>query len=1408
MRSRLLTDAMLLVLAFAAPAVGQEYSFRVYGAAEGLQNLVVLSLAQDRAGYIWAGTEGGLYRYDGSRFRPMGLAEGLPCSTETRGLFVAADGALWANLCGMIFRFDGQRFQPVSGFETLLLPGAQVMADGTGGAVLITTPKGLYEASRGGDGRFSMHPWPLPAPFEGMRMHGIVRQGTRLWFGCGERLCLEEAAHVSVFGPGEGLPEDSWDGIRISPDGSVWARSPKNIYRLAPGQSRFSQEDPDIASSGFWGTLALARDGSLLVPTDKGLAIRTPAGWSIVNRQRGLRNESVAVALEDRQGSVWLGLVGGGVARWIQRGVWESWKQDQGLPSDLIWSIRRDRKGALWVGTSGGLARLENSGQIRTWTRKDGLGGNNVRWLAETSDGSLWAASKPGGLARVDTATGRIRLTGSADGLACAPEDIFVDRQDRLWATTACGLYRNDRPSLSNRFIRVGTPESLDRGAWKVLEDAQGTIWVTNRDGLWSLSEGQWRHYGRADRLPGDPYVMVLAADGSLWMRHRTDAGVDRAEVSEGRIVRTTAIVPADPKSTDGTAFHGFDAFGHFWRGTANGVAVRRGDSWTTYTTEDGLVWNDCDGEAFWADPDGSVWLGTSGGLAHYNPRGGHPGPLVADPMIARLDIMQPARLFRAEFSTLNFKAEQLVRFSYRLDDAPWAESPEPKISITGMTPGTHRLDVRSRVRDGPFSPRIATANFRIEPKWWETWWARLLALACLLAAIRLFVRWRLAASARRQKDLEATVAARTENLSQANRALDEKAHQLRSSEDRLRLLFQQTPAGIFLFDRHLRVTECNDQFVSLLRDGREAGVGLELSMLREPHILPAIQLALAGSQGTYEGPFTPPTGFGSACVALTTVPLWDENRQIQGGIGVAVDISERKEAEAALRESEERFRRVFEEGPLGVAIIGKDGHFVRVNSALCQMVGYTEAELKEMSFVSITHAEDVALNVELVGRLFRQEIPRFGAQKRCLKKDGGIIWSDVIASVICDAQGLPLYVLAIVEDITESKRAQEEAMARQKLESLGVLASGIAHDFNNLLGTILSLAELAASDLLPTSSCAGEMQRIVTTATRGAEIVRQLLVYAGQDKVNLVEPVDMSLLVEEILELVKVSISKHVLLKTRLAKHLPAVPGSAPLLRQVVMNLIINASEAIEEKDAAISISTSRVTGQDFAAKKGTTLQEGNYVRLEVSDTGCGMTKEVQAHAFDPFFSTKFAGRGLGLAVVQRIVRDHGGVINLFTAPGKGTTFEILLPCAGETPLPIPRASEGPRGMEQRTFYGTVLVVEDEDALRLAVSGMLRKKGLRVIEANDGSSAFELVRTHEDAIDVMLLDITLPGVSSREVFEEARRLRPNLKVILTSAYSRETVDASFAGLGIERFLRKPFQFVDLMGLLQDVLPE
>jgi CheY-like chemotaxis protein len=243
-------------------------------------------------------------------------------------------------------------------------------------------------------------------------------------------------------------------------------------------------------------------------------------------------------------------------------------------------------------------------------------------------------------------------------------------------------------------------------------------------------------------------------------------------------------------------------------------------------------------------------------------------------------------------------------------------------------------------------------------------------------------------------------------------------------------------------------------------------------------------------------------------------------------------------------------------------------------------------------------------------------------------------------------------------------------------------------------------------------------------------------------------------------------------------------------------MNLVINASEAIGYKEGVIQVTTSRVPARD-------------YVRLEVSDDGCGMTEEAKAKIFDPFYTTKFAGRGLGLAVVQGVVRAHGGVIDVVSAPGKGATFRVLLPCTPKRALEAQNAiisstAEGSHALTRTR--ATVLVVEDEEVLRLAVSKALQKRGFSVMEAKDGTVAMDLMRTRGDDIDVILLDVTLPGTSSREVFEEAQRMRANLKVVLTSAYDRRTADASFPGLRITQFIRKPFRLDDLAGTLRDAM--
>jgi two-component system cell cycle sensor histidine kinase/response regulator CckA len=368
----------------------------------------------------------------------------------------------------------------------------------------------------------------------------------------------------------------------------------------------------------------------------------------------------------------------------------------------------------------------------------------------------------------------------------------------------------------------------------------------------------------------------------------------------------------------------------------------------------------------------------------------------------------------------------------------------------------------------------------------------------------------------------------------------------------------------------------------------------------------------------------------------------------------------------------------------------------------------------------------------------------------------------------------------------------------------VGTLANGIAHDFNNLLGAVLAQAELASAELAAGSSPEEELQRIRDVATKGAEIVRQLMVYAGEER-DTPAPVDVSRIVAEMLDLLRVSVSKGAVLEADLGKSLPAVRATAAQLQQVVLNLVTNASEAIGDREGVIRVTTSRVTiGGVVAISKG--VPEGDYLQLEVSDTGRGMPPETQARVLDPFFTTKSLGRGLGLAVVQGIVQKLRGAIHIASEPGNGTTFQILLPCveagAGATAHPVLRVEEPvfPSG------EATILLVEDEDPLRKAVAKMLRKKGFEVFDAANGSNAIDLLRANGTRIDAILLDMTIPGRSSREVIAEAEQARPDLKVILTSAYSEEMVMATMSSPLIRGFIRKPFQLGDLLQTFRNVL--
>jgi PAS domain S-box-containing protein len=521
----------------------------------------------------------------------------------------------------------------------------------------------------------------------------------------------------------------------------------------------------------------------------------------------------------------------------------------------------------------------------------------------------------------------------------------------------------------------------------------------------------------------------------------------------------------------------------------------------------------------------------------------------------------------------------------------------------------------------------------------------------------------------------------------------------------------------------------------------------------------------------------------------------------------LAGSLRQRKHVEAALRENEKRFRNLANSAPVMIVASGPDGRASFFNKTWLDFTGRTIEQELGYGWIENVHPEDR-------DRTRASYAASFDARGNCNLEYRLERADEEYRYVMCS--GVPHFepngafagYIASCIDLTDIRKAQEEARERQNLESLGVLAGGIAHDFNNLLGGTLAYSELGQAKLKDGTAPEDELTQIGKLAIRGSEIVRQLMIFAGKER-GEIELVDASSLVSEMLELLKVSVSKHAFLKTSLGQGLPAVRATPAQLRQVVMNLVTNASEALGDRDGVIQVLTERtVPGSISELLAAKNLPEGEYLRLEVSDSGIGMDLETQARAFDPFFTTKFAGRGMGLAVVQRIVRRHGGAIHIVSSTGQGTRVQILLPCVAEASRTSDRR-EAPQARPdelQRSAAGVLLIVEDEVSLLSAVSRVLQRKGFTVIQASNGSSALDTIRDYEDGIDAVLLDVTLPGASSREVFEEAKRLRPGMVVILTSAYSREHATAGFDGCTVEYFIRKPFGADSLVALLRDAL--
>ena len=646
---------------------------------------------------------------------------------------------------------------------------------------------------------------------------------------------------------------------------------------------------------------------------------------------------------------------------------------------------------------------------------------------------------------------------------------------------------------------------------------------------------------------------------------------------------------------------------------------------------------------------------------------------------------------------------------------------------------------------------------------------------------------------------------------------------------------------------------------------------------------------------------------------------LFDDAGRLARVVGMTADITSRKEAEDALRDSEERFRATFHQAAVGMAETSLEGQWLALNERFCQIVGYTQDELRRMTFRDITHPDDVATDIKASLRLVSGEIPTYSTEKRYVRKDGSIVWVMLFVSVVRDPHGRPKYFIAAMDDISERKQAEtalsqseqrfrlladtiphivwvlrpdgsveyanrrwqdytglaaamvdnpemlsrvvhpddlsrcaaawntmlrageaveleyrlrqgsdgayrwklgrgvpmrdaegsivrffctvtdihdqkavEQAIREtQKLESLGLLAGGVAHDFNNLLVGIQGNASLAL-DLVPADSKPAEyLKRVVQAGERAADLTRQMLAYAGKGDFTI-EPLNVSELVRQISDLMRPAISKKIVFDFDLADEPPSVDADAGQVQQVLMNLVVNAAEAIGDDAGRISVRTGvqeldRAYIRRHLPQAG--VEPGSFAFVEVRDSGCGMDEATKASIFDPFFTTKFAGRGLGLAAVAGIVRRHQGAIQVESAPGRGSSFLVLFPVGRPNPAPKARS----RKQEDLSGTGTVLVVDDEPLVRQMARDALERYGYEVLTAGSGPDAIELFRAHSGRVSIIVLDVSMPVMSGREALAELRKIDSDVRVLLTSGYTEGETREMFAGYSIAGFIQKPY---------------
>lgn len=725
-------------------------------------NSAVTTLFQSKDGYLWVGTQNGLFRHDGVSFRRYGVNDGLPGS-YILAISEGNDGNFWVNTHRGLARMRDGRFFAEYNYAQSADENGMGMVVTPGGVVYVSTPKGILLGKRSGQ-RFTYYFQFVYLSAELRRKpvgQMIVDDAERAWFGCGTKLCiLKPNGKMDVHGEDWGIPAEEWEGILRDPAGRLWLRSREALYISNAQMRNFERATIDAAAQETPHIFSDKR-GHVYLATKNGLWVGTLEGgnWRLISQANGLAVGLISHVLVDREDNIWIGMMGDGLLRWLGPEEWEAWTTTEGLNSNTVWSILRDDQQRLWVSTDEGINYLPKGG--KKWFSPAGAAGRKlgrVMSMQMERPGVLWATSATAGLIRIDTTTQQYQLIGTPKGLPVRiVYGLLIDSQKRLWIATGSGLFRSSLTQPQEWQV-AGLPSLEDSETiYTLRQDSRGRIWASGNFGLQVLSGTTWRRITRSDGLlTNSTWFVNELGPGEIFVGYLDSVG-DTTIRWPGREPLLHHAPSDKSNQASQNYFAGLDRSGLQWIGTDQGVRVLDEKTEIRLTDQDGLIWNDCDSNAFFADDDGTVWIGTSRGLAHGHmrrPIGPRQSPLEVASLeldgrlveAVELDnVSSDPQSLKVWLKPLTFRYGGRLEYLYRLggEDTPWQSTRETSFEFQRLPPGRHVLQVKARLGGVDWASSLIEIPVNVDYPFWSGMWGRLLQILAAVVAVAIFWRYR-----------------------------------------------------------------------------------------------------------------------------------------------------------------------------------------------------------------------------------------------------------------------------------------------------------------------------------------------------------------------------------------------------------------------------------------------------------------------------------------------------------------------------------------------------------------------------------------------------------------------------------------------------------------------------------------